>query len=63
MAEEKVTITGKSKEEVAYDLFIRGIKQSVIGKGGFKDYEEFLGDYQKALRAVYSPRSKVKDLE
>jgi hypothetical protein len=64
MAQEKLMITGKTNEEVAFDLIAFAVQHDGVfsGKPHFSDYKEFLEEYKRALRAVRSPDTKGTDV-
>ena len=67
MAKEQIAITaitGKTREEVAFDLVTFPIQHPGVFKGKltFNDYKEFLEEYKRALRAISSPATKGTDV-
>lgn len=64
MAQEKLMITGKTNEEVAFDLIAFAVRHHEVFSETphFSDYKDFLEEYKRALRAVRSPDTKGTDV-
>lgn len=64
MAQEKLMTTGKTNEEVAFDLLAFAMQNPGVfsEKPNFSNYKEFLEEYKRALRAVRSPDTKGTDV-